>query len=121
MEDDMRIFDIMNGLNDETSDRAGFIYRSAADMLATVADGNGNVNVSPVSLWLALALAAQGAYGHTLEQLEEALGINGLCADQYRILIESINQRWLGASSVMSVHDSVWIGDTLTPHASAVA
>lgn len=63
MEEDMRIFNTMSGLNGETSECTGFIYRSASDMLVTVADGKGNVNVSPISLWLALALAAHGGHG----------------------------------------------------------
>ncbi|PAU67430.1 serine proteinase inhibitor [Bifidobacterium criceti] len=120
MEADTALFDVLKGLDGEPGDRAGFVYRSASDMLATVADGRGNVNVSPISLWLALALVAQGAQGRTLEQLTDALGIHGLSGNEYRTLVESINQRRPGVKSVISVHDSVWISATLTPRTSFI-
>lgn len=120
MEADTALFDVLKGLNGEPSERNGFVYRSASDMLAMVADGKGNANVSPISLWLALALVAQGAQGRTLKQLEEALGTEGLSAGQYRMLIESINQRRTGAKTVMAIYESMWLSDTLAPRASFI-
>ena len=35
--------------------------------------GTGNVNYSPASMWMALAIAAQGANGTTRSQLNELL------------------------------------------------
>lgn len=120
MEVDTALYDVLKGLDGEPGERAGFVYHSASEMLATVADGRGNVNVSPISLWLALALVAQGSQGRTLEQLTDTLGIHGLSENQYRTLVESINQRPPGAKSMMAVHDSIWISDTLTPHTSFI-
>lgn len=45
----------------------------------------------------------------------DTLGIDGLDAEQYRVLVASINRRRPNAKSVTAVHDSVWVGDTLTP------
>lgn len=55
---------------------ATFAYRTAPEFLAMEAGdrGTGNVNYSPASMWMALAIAAQGANGTTRSQLNELLG-----------------------------------------------
>ena len=52
-----------------------FAYRTAPEFLAMEAGdrGTGNVNYSPASMWMALAIAAQGANGTTRSQLNELL------------------------------------------------
>lgn len=118
-----RILDVLRDSDERmkgTETHVSFVYRSSAAVLSDVADVTGNVNYSPVSLWIALAIAAQGAGGRTLEQLTEALGINGLDVEQCRTLIASINRHQPNAKSVTEMHDSVWVVDTLTPHRSFV-
>lgn len=63
---------------------------------------------------------ARRAWGILWSSWKEALGTNGLCTDQYRALVESINQQQPGAASVVAVRNSVWISDTLTPHTSFI-
>lgn len=41
MEADTALFDVLKGLDGEPGERAGFVYHSASEMLATVADGRG--------------------------------------------------------------------------------
>lgn len=115
MEDDDRIFDVLRDRDEGNGTRVGFAYRSAASVLTSIADVRGNVNYSPVSLWIALAMAAQGAHGRTLEQLTDTLSIDGLDAEQYRALVASFNRHQPNARSMTAVHGSVWVGDTLTP------
>ncbi|MBT1181913.1 serpin family protein [Bifidobacterium sp. CP2] len=87
-----------------------FAYSSAPGFLAkTNGDAHGNVNYSPTSLWMALALAAQGSDGATRGQLDEALGSAKFTDDDYRSLIRSVNGRYDDSKSTMELHDSVWI------------
>ncbi|KFI53959.1 serpin family protein [Bifidobacterium biavatii] len=75
---------------------------------------HGNVNFSPASMWLALAIAAQGADGETRAQLDRVLQTQSLTAGDYRSLISSINGRREGAASEMLARNAVWADDTLT-------
>lgn len=87
-----------------------FPYVSAALFLEEgMADEQGNANYSPASLWLALAIAAQGADGQTREQLDETLGLTGLADEDYRSLVQSINGRYGDAKSQMSTANSLWL------------
>lgn len=93
----------------------GFAYRSAPGFLdAANGDDDGNVNYSPTSMWMALALAAQGAGGATRTQLDEALGAKSLGDGDYTSLRSSVNGRYDDARSVMDVHDSVWVDGRYT-------
>ena len=73
--------------------------------------GTGNVNYSPASMWMALAIAAQGANGTTRSQLNELLGSGSLTASDYQSLLSSINGQYSGAKSEMSAANSLWIDD----------
>lgn len=107
---------ILNALRSSTGSHGigGFIYQSAPAFL-NATDVQGNVNYSPVSLWIALAIASQGAKNRTLEQLQDALGLTGLSDADYRSLIQSINQQQPCAKSVMETHSSIWIENAITP------
>lgn len=95
-------------VNDDVS--PSFPYASAALFLdSSMADERGNVNYSPASLWLALAIAAQGADGQTRAQLDEALGLAELTDEDYRSLGQSINGRYGDAKSRMSTANSLWL------------
>lgn len=65
---------------------AAFAYRTAPEFLAMEAGdrGTGNVNYSPASMWMALAIAAQGANGTTRSQLNELLGSGSLADSDYQ-------------------------------------
>mgnify|MGYP000653509973 FL=1 len=73
--------------------------------------GTGNVNYSPASMWMALAIAAQGANGTTRSQLNELLGSGSLTDSDYQSLLSSINGQYSGAKSEMSAANSLWIDD----------
>ncbi|RSX54324.1 serine proteinase inhibitor [Bifidobacterium goeldii] len=99
-----------------------FAYRSAPSFLAPAntqssdaenntgtADRNGNVNYSPVSMWMALAILAQGANSSTRAQMNELLGAGSLESGDYRSLLSAVNGHYGGAKSEMDMHNSVWI------------
>lgn len=89
---------------------AAFAYRTAPEFLAMEAGdrGTGNVNYSPASMWMALAIAAQGANGTTRSQLNELLGSGSLADSDYQSLLSSINGQYSGAKSEMSAANSLW-------------
>ena len=90
-----------------------FAYRSAPEFLAMNAGDrdSGNVNYSPASMWMALAIAARGADGKTRSQLDDLLGSGSLTDSDYQSLLSSINGRYSGAKSEMSAANSLWIDD----------
>ena len=51
-----------------------FSYRTASALLAEPGEGE-NENYSPLSLYYALGMAAMGADGETLTEMEELLGV----------------------------------------------
>ena len=69
----------------------------------------GNVNYSPASMWMASAIAAQGANGTTRSQLNELLGSGSLADSDYQSLLSSVNGQYSGAKSEMSAANSLWI------------
>ncbi|MBT1174785.1 serpin family protein [Bifidobacterium sp. LC6] len=93
-----------------------FAYQSASAFLhmESAQDDQGNVNYSPASMWMALAIAAQGADGTTRSQLDKALGTKSLSNDDYHSLLSSINGRYSGSKSQMSTANSVWIDNQYT-------
>lgn len=90
---------------------AAFAYRTAPEFLAMGAGDRdtGNVNYSPASMWMALAIAAQGANGTTRSQLNELLDSGSLADSDYQSLLRSINGQYSGAKSEMSAANSLWI------------
>lgn len=97
-------------VNTSTSD---FAYQSASAFLQMESAQNqqGNVNYSPVSMWMALAIANQGAAGETRSQLDTLLGTKALSTDDYQSLPLSINGRYSGSQSQMSTANSLWVDD----------
>ena len=55
----------------EASNQFGYRFLNGASTQAP----DKNLFISPVSLWLALSMTAEGADGKTLELLDEALGL----------------------------------------------
>ena len=84
-----------------------FSYESAVRLLAS----GENENYSPVSLYLALSLAAAGAEGETAAELLNVLGAESRTelADICKMLIQSIYQD--ETPSKLLLANSLWIGE----------
>jgi serine protease inhibitor len=86
---------------------ADFSLRLLAE---AVASGGGNPVISPISAYLALAMAADGADGVTLAQFENLLGLprdqlNELC----RSLVAALATP--SGSTVLNIANSTWVDD----------
>lgn len=80
-----------------------------------VASNDGNIIVSPYSVAVALALAAQGAKGSTLQQLVKGLHLSGdkqAVAEQFALSAESLSKN-LG-NSTLSIANKVFVQDGYT-------
>lgn len=71
----------------------------------------GNVCISPVSIMLALRMAHEGAAGETRAEMEKALGIQGLTAEELRKRTKALVEGLAGADPKVTttVANSVWI------------
>lgn len=85
-----------------------FAWNSAVAVLAT---GRGNANYSPLSLYLALSLAATGAQGQTQQEMLSLLGVAdgsklaAQCAALYRLLY---TDNEIGS---LKIANSLWLDD----------
>lgn len=78
---------------------------------AAVLDGTGNKNLSPVSVYIALSMAAEGARGETQGELLALLGAQD-AADMRRTaqeLLSSLEVR--GETGEIALADSLWLGE----------
>ncbi len=87
-------------------------YAGFSDVLsAKVLDGTKNRNLSPISVYLALAMAAEGASGETQSDMLKLLGcssieeLRGVCGAMLETL--SLDSE----ESVLAFADSVWMAD----------
>ena len=103
------------GLDQETVQTAqDFALRTTP--LALVGQEGKNVIYSPLSLWCALAMAAQCAQGDSRSQVLDALGCDGV-----EELREQVSQVWRnlytedGVSSLL-LANSIWLNDSLAGH-----
>ena len=77
---------------------------------AAVLDGRGNKNLSPVSVYLALAMAAEGARGDTQAELLALLGAKD-AEDMRKSAEEMLKSLSIsGESSELILADSIWLG-----------
>ena len=78
---------------------------------AAVLDGTGNKNLSPVSVYIALSMAAEGARGETQRGLLALLGAQN--AEEMRTtaeeLLSSLEVR--GETGEIALADSIWLGE----------
>ena len=83
----------------------------AAVLSAAVIDGKSNKNLSPVSVYIALAMTAEGARGRTQEELLALLGEEK--AEDVRKKAEEMLEdlRISGKNSELSLADSIWLGE----------
>ena len=90
--------------------------RANTTSTVTTGDHKGNVNYSPISLWMALSMLEQGAGGQTRAQMTKLLSdpnalVSALGSDDYQSLLRAVNGRYSGSQSEMDMHNSVWIDD----------
>ncbi len=90
-----------------------------AVLSAAIIDGTGNKNLSPISVYLALAMTAEGGRGETQAELLTLLGAN--TAEDMREtaekLLKSLEVR--GETGEIALADSFWLGEqdeTVTFH-----
>ena len=82
----------------------------AAVLSAAVLDGKGNKNLSPVSAYIALAMAAEGARGDTRAELLALLGAKN-AEDMRKSAEEMLKTLSIsGKSSELILADSIWLG-----------
>ncbi|MCI8387488.1 MAG: serpin family protein [Clostridiales bacterium] len=104
--DDRMGFYEQNELDDSFKQAVdSFAYRTADELLA---DGEGNANYSPISLYFALAMAAEGASGETKAEIVSLIGdeydgsVAEQCARLYRRLYNA------GEHTTLKIANSVW-------------
>ena len=91
------------------TDYAGF----ASALAAKLVDGTANCNLSPISVYLALAMATDGANGQTQAELLSVLGcetleeLRGVCGAMLETL--SIDDD----GSTLDLHDSLWMASEI--------
>lgn len=80
-------------------------------LFAELIDGTDNKNLSPVSVYLALAMTAEGARGRTLEELLALLGEDDLqdMRAKAEAMLESL--RVQEENSELMMADSIWLGE----------
>ena len=89
-------------------------YADFANLLsASILSGSKNQNLSPISVYLALAMVAEGANGDTQAELLKLLGckdlkeLNGVCGGMLETL--SIDAE----RSTLDIHNSLWMAETI--------
>ncbi|MBQ6077755.1 MAG: hypothetical protein IJK88_06615 [Clostridia bacterium] len=93
----------------EPTGDAEFAFALAARLL----DGKQNRNLSPVSVYLAMAMVAEGANGETLEELLKLLGVGsleelrGVCAALLETLSIDLEE------STLDLHNSLWMSESI--------
>ena len=77
---------------------------------AAVLDGKGNKNLSPVSVYIALSMAAEGARGQTQAELLALLGAQD-AANMRKTAEELLNSLDVrGETGEIALADSIWLG-----------
>ena len=89
-------------------------YADFANLLsASILSGSKNQNLSPISVYLALAMVAEGANGDTQAELLKLLGckdlkeLNGVCGGMLETL--SIDEE----RSTLDMHNSLWMAESI--------
>lgn len=89
-------------------------YADFSDLLsAAILSGTRNQNLSPISVYLALAMVAEGANGDTQAELLKLLGckdlkeLRGVCGAMLETL--SVDEK----NSTLDIHNSLWMAETI--------
>lgn len=76
-------------------------------------DGNGNVFISPISLYMALSMLYNGAEGKTKEEIAKVLHVEGIDVNELNRANASLQSKLQNDSSPiqLNVANSIWIND----------
>lgn len=96
----------------DTFDGNAFAFRLLRETVRS--DGSSSVFVSPFSASMALTAAANGAEGHTLQQMSEVLGFDALDLDGINGYYKQLADRITSDSDVvMEIANSLWVSDQM--------
>ncbi len=96
----------------DTAENGDSIYNSFAVTLAQKTDKKGeNTLVTPISAMYALAMAANGADGDTLSEIENTLGLETFFLNRY--LYFAMEGSYPNDSAKFTIGNSAWINDSL--------
>jgi serine protease inhibitor len=90
----------------------------SADLFKASADNNGNVMISPASVYLALAMTLNGADGDTKAAMLKVLADGGLTVD----MINKASRDWMslltktGSKTTVTIANSIWFDQNFTPY-----
>lgn len=73
-------------------------------------DGEKNSMISPISVMLALSMAANGAQGETLEEMKEVLA-SGMDVEKLNQYLHTLSEKLTQGESSMGIANSMWIRD----------
>lgn len=73
-------------------------------------DGEKNSMISPISVMVALSMAANGAEGETLEEMKEVLA-PGMDVEKLNQYLHTLSQKLTQGESSMGISNSMWIRD----------
>lgn len=73
-------------------------------------DGEKNSMISPISVMLALSMAANGAQGETLEEMKEVL-VSGMDVEKLNQYLHTLSEKLTQGESSMGISNSMWIRD----------
>lgn len=73
-------------------------------------DGEKNSMISPISVMLALSMAANGAQGETLEEMKEVLA-SGMDVEKLNQYLHTLSEKLTQGESSMGISNSMWIRD----------
>lgn len=95
--------DIASPPTDDLDNVVEAIRRFAGNSAHTLLPMNGNINYSPASLWMALALASSGSNGRTRLELEATLHAENVTMDALHIFRNALND-----TGSHQMADSLW-------------
>jgi serine protease inhibitor len=93
------------------------INRFAAQLFLASAQNKGNVMVSPLSVFLALAMTANGAANATRDEMLQVLAGSGLSAEQLNAAARALLIRLApsGKKTTLAIADSIWFDQSFDP------
>ncbi len=118
--------DLMEGVNAQNESAANALVDSvyvsclndfASELFISSCENGGNVMISPVSVYLALAMTVNGADGNTKTEILDALASRGITLQMInaasRDLLALLDLS--GEKTTLSIADSIWYDQTFVP------
>lgn len=96
------------------------LNRFSEQLLKQAMQNDGNVMISPASIYLALAMTLQGADGDTAEDMKAVLAGSNLTLDELNHTARSLMTYWSndGAGAQLSLVNSIWFDQEFIPDTS---